>query len=91
MKQILTSAGAALLALAACGGVDRAGTRDEIVDSIEQMGGTADSDCIDGVFDRYSDDQLEAIDAELGGDSGSLSEEASTLMRDLGECFTFQS
>ena len=60
MKQLLIAlVGAA--ALVGCG-VDRDGTRDNIVDAMQENGIEVDSDCVDEVLDGYSDDQLEAID-----------------------------
>ena len=50
------------LTLAACGGVDRDGTRDKFIsDMEEQLGATVDGDCVDGVFENYSDDEIEAL------------------------------
>lgn len=49
------------LGLAACGGVDRDGTRDQFVKDIEEIGETADGDCVDEVFKDYSDDELKAL------------------------------
>ncbi len=48
--------------LVACGGVDRTGTRDNIVDSYGSQGYTLSPDCVDDVLDEYSDDELKAID-----------------------------
>lgn len=50
-----------LVVLAACGGVDRDGSRDNIVDELEQLGIDATPECVEGVLDQYSDDQLENI------------------------------
>jgi hypothetical protein len=50
------------LGLAACGGVDRDGTRDIYIDGIESAGFTADSDCVDNVLGNYSDDELKSFD-----------------------------
>ncbi len=62
MKQRLLAATAvAGLTLAACGGVDRSGTRDQFVEDVEAEGGTADGDCVDSVLDDYSDDEIEAL------------------------------
>ena len=57
------------LTLTACGGVDRDGTRDKFISDVEeQFGGTADGDCIDTVFDDYSDDEIEALAEDSGTD-----------------------
>ncbi len=53
---------AATAGLVACGGVDREGTRDNIVDSYDSQGYTLDPDCVDDVLDEYSDHELKAID-----------------------------
>ncbi len=68
------------LTLSACGGVDRAGTRDKFIEDMEELGGTADGDCIDGVFENYTDDEIEAL-AENGQDERSLA-----LATDLVAC-----
>jgi hypothetical protein len=78
MKQlmiVLLAAGG----LVACGGVDRDGTRDNIVDGLEDAGIVVDSACVDEVLDQYSDDELEAIDKSLE------SEESSTDSAELVE------
>jgi hypothetical protein len=50
------------LTLSACGGVDRDGTRDKFVEDMqEQLGATTDPDCVDTVFDDYSDDEITAL------------------------------
>lgn len=48
--------------LVACGGVDRKGTRDNIVDSYADQGFTLSPGCVDDVLDEYTDDELKAID-----------------------------
>ena len=81
MKKSLTALLAVgALGLAACGGVDRDGTRDQFVDDIEEMGGTADGDCVDRVFEGYSDEELEAL-ADGGADDRSVQ-----LATELIEC-----
>ena len=55
------------LALAACGGVNRDGTRDKFISDMEEIGGTADGDCIDDVFRDYSDDEITEL-SEGGND-----------------------
>lgn len=73
MKRLISVAvaGVAALALVACGGVDREGSRDAIIKSLEEQGISVDGDCIDKVFDKYSDDELLKWDEELQGDTPS--------------------
>ena len=81
MKNKLTAAIAlSALTLAACGGVDRDGTRDKFVSDMEEIGGTADGDCIDDVFRDYSDDEIKAL-SEGGDDERSV-----TLATELLAC-----
>jgi hypothetical protein len=68
------------LGLAACGGVDRDGTRDQFISDIEEMGNTADGDCIDEVLGDYSDTDIEA----LSGGSDNATTQA--LAEDLVAC-----
>ena len=68
------------LALAACGGVNRDGTRDKVISDMEEIGGTADGDCIDDVFRDYSDDEITEL-SEGGNDERSVA-----LATDLLEC-----
>jgi hypothetical protein len=86
MKRLITLAAtaAAALALVACGGVDREGSRDAIIESFEAQGLTVDGDCIDQVFDKYSDDELLKWDEELQGDAPS--EEAQTYQVEVLAC-----
>ena len=49
------------LGLGACGGVDRDGTRDQFISDMQEMGNTADGDCIDEVLGDYSDTDIEAL------------------------------
>lgn len=72
------------LALTACGGVDREGTRDEIVSQLASAGIEIDGDCIDQALDQYSDDELEEIDKAL--EEGSDSSAADTLMESILSC-----
>lgn len=74
----------AAIGLAACGGVDRDGTRDEIVSQLSAAGIEIDGDCIDAALDKYSDDELEAIDEALG--EGSDSDAADALMEEIFSC-----
>jgi hypothetical protein len=43
------------------GGVDRDGTRDQFISDMEELGNTADGDCIGKVLANYSDDDIEAL------------------------------
>lgn len=82
MKHTLTAAVAVgALALSACSaGVDRDGTRDQFIEDIEEMGSTADGDCVDRVFENYSDDDLTALS------EGVENETTASLSADLIEC-----
>lgn len=64
MKKIMAMALVSVGLLAACG-VDREGTRDNIIKSFEDQGLAIDKECVDGVLDEYSDDELESMDDEL--------------------------
>jgi hypothetical protein len=68
------------LGLAACGGVDRDGTRDQFISDMEELGNTADGDCIDDVFAEYSDDDIEALS------DGSDNTTTQALAEDLIAC-----
>lgn len=56
---------AAATALAACGGVDRGGSRDDIIEAMRAQGFAADAECVGHVLDGYSDSSLKAIDGQL--------------------------
>ena len=60
-KGLAATLAAAVLGISACGGVDRSGTRDQFVRDIADIGGTADPDCVDRVFEGYSDDELKNL------------------------------
>jgi hypothetical protein len=87
-RTVTAIAGAAALALtmslAACGGVDREGTRDELIEQFDQMGVEADADCIDDALDAYSDDELEALDEALS--EGNSTADAEALLASIMEC-----
>lgn len=73
MKSKLAAAIAlSTLALAACGGVNRDGTREKFITDIEMIGGTVDSDCVDEVFTGYSDSEIKAL-SQGGNDERSVS------------------
>ncbi len=82
MKTKLTAALAiGVLTLSACGGVDRDGTRDQFIEDIQtQLGATTDADCVDAVFDDYSDDEITAL-SENSDDA-----RAQQLATELIEC-----
>lgn len=86
MKKLMISAVAVAGLLAGCGGVDRNGTRDNIVKSLKAAGVTADSTCIDGVLKAYTDDQLKSIDAQLK--KSDVSGQAGELLTSLNTCVT---
>ena len=88
MKKTIIAAVAGLTLFAsACGEeVDREGTRNELVKSLQAAGVVADGACIDRVLGGYSDDELLAMDKELSG--GTQSEKTTAMLIDLMECAT---
>lgn len=70
----------AALGLAACGGVDRDGTRDLFISDMEALGNMADADCIDKVFAEYSDKDIGAMS------DGSENENTQALAEELIAC-----
>jgi hypothetical protein len=72
------------LTLAACGGVDREGTRDELVKQLEANGIDIDADCVDTALDKYSDDELKKIDDALGNGENTAASDA--LFAELISC-----
>ncbi len=56
---------AATAVLVACGGVDRGGSRSDIVKAMSNQGLAADVECVGHVLDGFSDSALEAIDEQL--------------------------
>ena len=52
--------------LVACSGVDRGGSRDDILESMRNQGLDGDVECVGHVLDGYSDDDLQTIDEQLG-------------------------
>lgn len=83
MKRIMIMAGVGLIglgSLAACsGGVDRDGTRENLVEAVEASGGTVDEECVDDVFDKYSDDELKDFDDEINDSEPSAETQAFVL------------
>ncbi len=70
--------------LAGCGSsVDREGTRDLMVEQLEEAGLEVDGGCIDDVFDQYSDDELSEMD-----DAAAESEPSDEMMAKLTELQT---
>ena len=51
--------------LVACGGVDRGGSRDDIIEAMRHQGIEADVECVGHVLDGFSDSALKAIDEQL--------------------------
>jgi hypothetical protein len=88
MKRIITLAGIGLFGLgtlAACSdSVDRDGTRDNIVETLEEGGVKVDKDCLDDVLAKYDDDELKDFDDELN--DSEPSEAASTFLGEILEC-----
>jgi hypothetical protein len=70
--------------LVGCGGVDRGGTRDNVIEAYEAQGVDLDSDCIDAVLDGYSDDELETIDDDETGSTP----EAQEMLSKFAACVT---
>lgn len=91
MTRTRTFAFAALtaLGLAACGGVDREGTRDLFVEQLEAMGGEVDADCVDAALDKFDDDTLKEIDE--AAQNGEMTPEVEALTTDLLSCVTIGS
>jgi hypothetical protein len=90
MKRIIALAGIALFGLgtlAACSDkVDRDGTKDNIVETVEAAGGTVDEDCVDDLFDKYSDDELKDFDDALQDSEPSGA--AVDFVEELSACIT---
>ena len=51
--------------LVACGGVDRGGSRDDIIEAMRNQGLEADVECVGHVLDGFSDSALKTIDEQL--------------------------
>ena len=86
MKKLMITVVAVAGLLAGCGGVDRNGTRDNIIKSLKAAGVTADGKCVDGVLKAYTDDQLKSIDAQLK--KSDVSGQAGELLTSLNSCVT---
>lgn len=54
--------------------------RDKFIEDMKEAGSTADGDCIDGVFENYTDDEIEAL-SNQGTDERSVA-----LATDLLAC-----
>ena len=59
----MTLTSAALIV--ACGGVDRGGSRDDIIEAMRDQGMEADAECVGHVLDGFSDSALQDIDDQL--------------------------
>jgi hypothetical protein len=90
MKRIIAIAGIGLFGLgtlAACSdGVDREGSRDNFVETFEELGLKADEACLDDVLDDYDDDELKDFDKELNNEDEEPSAEAQAFATDILEC-----
>ena len=75
---------AVALTLTACGGVDREGTRDELISQLEAHGVEVEGECVDAALDKYSDDELTDIDESLG--NGESTPESDALLGELISC-----
>ena len=72
------------LTLTACGGVDREGTRDELISQLEASGVEVEGECVDAALDKYTDDELTEIDEALG--NGESTPESDALLGELISC-----
>jgi hypothetical protein len=90
MKRIIAMAGIGLFGLGTFAGcsdkVDRDGTKDNIVETVEAAGGTVDEDCVDDVFDQYSDDELKDFDDALK--DSEPSDAAVDFVQELSACIS---
>lgn len=86
--RLFVTAALAGLALTACGGseFDRDAFRDELVDIAEDAGGSIDPDCIDTALDKYSDDQIEAMDEAI--ENNETSADADALQAEIIGCIS---
>lgn len=75
------------LALAACGGVDREGTRDQLIRDVAGQGGLVDGDCVDTVFEDYTDDDIIAL-SEVSSAS-EITPNIEQFQIDLQGCITY--
>jgi hypothetical protein len=89
--RLFIAASLAGLALTACGGgeFDRDGFRDELVTAAEEAGGSIDPDCIDAALDKYSDDQIEAMDEAIKNNETSA--DADALQGEIIGCISIGS
>lgn len=89
IRKLIAVAIAGAVLMACSDKVDRDGTRDNIVDSLEASGFQVDKDCVDDALDQYSDDELTDIDNDLKNDADSA--EAAALIEQLFTCATLGS
>jgi hypothetical protein len=83
MKRSAVLAVAVGLIAVGCGGVDREGTRDNLIEELSAAGVDMDADCVDAALDKLSDDELKAID-EM--DPSEPTPESEQLFADIFEC-----
>ncbi len=91
MKKIVAFALVGAGLLAGCGDeVDREGTRDLMVEQLEEAGLEVDGGCIDDVFDQYSDDELTEMDdaASESEMSAEMTAKMTELQTKVQECVT---
>lgn len=61
---------AATMLLAGCGGVDRAGTKQKIIDGLQGQGLTTEQiTCVSNTVDKFTDDELKQLDASTAPQS----------------------
>lgn len=90
-KRIMAIAAVGAIALVGCSDkVDREGTRDLMVKQIEEAGLEVDGDCIDDVFDQYTDDELNDMDdaASDSVPSEEMAAKLTELQTQVQECVT---
>ena len=89
IKKLMVVAIAGVALVACSDKVDRDGTRDNIVETLEASGFVVDKDCVDDALDKYSDDELTEIDDDLKNEADSA--EATALIEELFTCATLGS
>lgn len=71
----------------ACGGVDRGGSRDDIIEAMRDQGLDPDADCVASVLAGFSDDDLKGIDDQLG-EPASTDPQTQQFLEALRACAT---
>jgi hypothetical protein len=84
VNKTLVACAIAAIGLAACGGVDRDGTRDLIVNQFDNAGVEIDGDCVDDALGKFSDDELKELDEALSNNKET--DDAAALMTDIAAC-----